>query len=149
MADGRCEPWWDEVVATNDDAPPPLHFGDDPHGAYWSAERPPDAETDEPADYSVNGPVIRMMWDYGVRVPLWDAEGLLPEEPQWLRKALNLSEGLIHDLSEWGLDMNELDAAPRLRTKEAYEALDLRGRDLAQRLREEIGSRYRITYQPW
>jgi hypothetical protein len=134
---------------TNDDAPPPLHFGDYSHGAYWSAERPQDAEADEPADYSVSGPVIRMTWDYGVRVPLWDAEGLLPEDPQWLRKVLNLSEGLIHDLSEWGLDMNELDAAPRLRTGSAYEALDLRARHLAQRLQVEIGSRYSIEYEPW
>ena len=78
-----------------------------------------------------------MMWDYGVRIPLRDAEGLLPEEPEWLREALGLSERLIEDLGRWGLDMNELDADPRRRTREAYEALDVRGRELAHRLQQE------------
>ena len=134
---------------TNDDAPPPVHLGDYPHAAYWSAERPPEVQADEPADYSVSGPTIRMMWDYGVRIPLWDAEGLLPEEPEWLRDALNLSQRLIDDLSRWGFDMIELDAAPGRRPREAYEALDVRGRELAQRLQQEVGSRYSVTYHPW
>jgi hypothetical protein len=78
-----------------------MHLGDFPLGAHWSAEARPGGQEDEPADYSVSGSVIRMMWDYGVRVPLWDAEGLLPEEPDWLRKALGLSDPLIEDLTRW------------------------------------------------
>lgn len=134
---------------TTDDESPHKHLGDYPHGAYWSAERPPEAHTDESAEHSVSGPVIRLMWDYGVRIPLWDAEGLLPEEPEWLRAALDLSERLIGDLRRWGLDMNDLDAEPRRRTNEAYEALDVRGRELAQRLQREVGSRYSVKYHPW
>ena len=82
-----------------------MHLGDYPHGAYWTAERRPSAHEDEPADYSISGPVIRLMWDYSMRIPLWDAEGLLPEEPEWLREALGLSDLLIEDLRRWGLDM--------------------------------------------
>lgn len=32
-----------------------------------------------PADHAVSGPVFRFMWDQGVRVLLWDAEGLLAD----------------------------------------------------------------------
>ena len=60
--------------------PPPMHFGDYPHDAYWSAER-----RDQDASYPRRTRSIRLMWDYGVRVPLCDAAGLLPEERKWLR----------------------------------------------------------------
>ena len=126
-----------------------MHLGDYPHGAYWTEERRPPAHEDEPADYSISGPVIRMMWDYGVRIPLWDAEGLLPEEPEWLRQALGLSDLLVEDLRRWGLDMGGLDSAPSRRTKDAYEALDVRAQELAQRLQQEVGSRYSVKYHPW
>jgi hypothetical protein len=137
------------VVATHGDGSPPVHFGDYPHGAYWSAERPSSAHDDEPANYAVSGPIIRVMWDYGVRIPLWDAEGLLPEESEWLREALGLSDPLIDDLRRWGLDMDDLDAAPSRRNEAAYEALNVRGLELAQRLQREVGSRYSVTYDPW
>lgn len=136
-------------MATNDDAPLPAHFGDNPHDAFWSAAPPPGAEADELVDRSISGPVIRMMWDYGVRIPLWDAEGLLPEESEWLREALGLSERLIDDLRRWGIDMSGLDAHPRRRTEEAYSGLDVRGRALAQRLQQEVGSSFNIKYHPW
>lgn len=128
---------------------PPNQFGDYPHGAYRSAERRPSTGEDEPVDYTVSGPVIHVMWDYGVRVPLWDAEGLLPEEPEWLREALGLSDPLIDELRRWGLEMDGLDADPSHRTNEAYEALEVRAQELAQRLQREVGSRYRVKYHPW
>lgn len=149
------EPWWDEAVATDDEPLPSAHLGAlpiaraYPYGAYWSADRPVGVEADEPVDYSVSGSVIRLMWDYGVQIPLWDAHGLLPEEPEWLGEALGLSARLIDDLKQWGFDMNEVDAAPRRRTKEAYEALNLRGEELTNRLQQEVGSRYRVRYHPW
>lgn len=138
------------VVASNDDAAPPVRFGDYAYDAYWSAEKPPPGTpADETVDYAIRGRVIRLVWDYGVRIPLWDGGGLLPEEPEWLREALGLSERLINDLRQWGLDMNELDATPGRRTKEAYEGLDLRGRELARRVQQEVGSRYSVRYHPW
>ena len=136
-------------MTTRDDPPPPVHLGDYPHGAYWSAERDDSAPEGEPTDHSVHGAVIRVMWDYGVRVPLWDEEGHLPEEPEWLRGALGLTDTLIEDLRGWGHDMLDLDAAPGRRTEETYAALDVRGRELAQRLQREVGSRYRVKYHQW
>jgi hypothetical protein len=97
----------------------------------------------------VSGSVIRFMWDYGVRVSLWDAEGLLPEESDWLREALGLSDPLIEDLGSWGREMNALVAAPSRRPTDAYEALDARARALVQRLEQEIGSRFSFEYRPW
>jgi len=70
---------------TNRDGPPPLHFGDCPNGAYWSAEGSPDNVEEE--SYEVSGTVIHFMPDDSVTVPLWDAEGLLPEEATWLNQA--------------------------------------------------------------
>ena len=96
----------------------------------------------------MNGGVIRLMWDYGVTVPLWDAEGLLPEEPEWLRAALGLSDALIDDLTRWGNDMNALDVAA-LSSSSQYEALDVRARALAERLQRELSSRFSVQYRPW
>lgn len=141
--------WWNRVVPDNDERRAPLHFGDYPDGAYWSAERLPKAAEDEPADHTVSGVEIRFMWDFGVRVPLWDDDGLLPEDPAWLRTALGLSDPLIDDLTRWGTDMDALDAAPSRRTTEAYDALDVRARELAERLRQELGPRLSVTYKPW
>lgn len=128
---------------------PAVHFGDYPDGPYWSGERSSGAEEHSSADNAVSGDVIRLMWDYSVLVPLWDAEGLLPEEPRWLKEALGLSDSLIEALTSWGKDMNALDGAPRGRTRESYEALDARARVLARRLQAEVGSRHTVEYRPW
>ncbi|WP_148572310.1 hypothetical protein [Nocardioides caldifontis] len=132
-----------------DDGLPPPHLGDFPHGAYWSAERPADADEVEAESPTVQGTEIRLMWDYGVRVPLWDETGLLPEEPAWLRDALGLSAPLIEELTRWGEEMDAVDAAPSRRTPEAYEQLDRRARALARRLQDELGARFTVRYRPW
>jgi hypothetical protein len=116
---------------------------------YWSAEGQAATDEDVPADHAVSGPLIRFMWDYGVRIPLWDAEGLLPEESEWLREVLGLSDPLIEDLTRWGCDMEALDAAPSRKTTHAYDELDVRARDLVKRLQQELGSRFSVRYQPW
>lgn len=126
-----------------------MYFGDYPNGAYWSAERPATTDEGEPVDRAVSGSDICFMWDYGVRIPLWDTYGLLSEEPEWLREALGLSDPLIEDLARWGRDMEALDASASRRTTDAYEALDARGRVLVQRLQQEFGSRFSIKYLPW
>src|SRR4051794_26097927 len=87
---------------------PPPHFGDYPHGAYFSVADPSDGEGDAhpEEDYSVGGTVLRIMWDEGAG-PLWTNEdGLLPDEPEWLARALGLSTALIEDLLKWVHDMN-------------------------------------------
>ncbi|GAB3251474.1 hypothetical protein GCM10027425_09410 [Alteromonas gracilis] len=136
-------------MPTSEDEPLSRYFGDYPDGAYWSAEPREAAPEAGPADHTVNGSTIRFMWDYGVRVPLWDDIALLPDDPDWLRAALGLSDPLIRDLTAWGREMNALDAAPRRRTQAAYDALDVRARVLVRRLEQEIGSRFSIEYVPW
>lgn len=134
--------------AQDRDLPP--HLGAYPDGAYWSAEPPPGYVGDGEPDFSVDGDVIRFMWDYGVVVPLWtDGDGLLSDEPEWLRRALGLSDLLIHDLREWGIAMNNLDGNPALGTESAYRDLDEQARGLVDRLQRELGSRFTVKYQPW
>lgn len=133
---------------TRDDEPLPRFLGDHPHGAYWSADPPPDGPEVEDVPHVPEGP-IRFSWDYGVRVPLWDDSGLLPETPAWLRDAFGLDDELIGDLTQWGHDMNELDGEPRLRTTSAYAALDARARQLVVRLERAIGDRFAVKYRPW
>lgn len=138
---------------SHDDAFDPKHLGD---GVYVAAYGPAQARGSEPPDedsigldITVGGDTITFMWDYGVRVPLWGPFGLLPDDPRWLRAVLQCSDALIEDLERWGDSMLELDADPRLRTKEAYEGLDVRAQDLARRLQTEVGSRYTVRYRPW
>jgi hypothetical protein len=61
------------------------YIGDYPDGAYWSA-LPAESSGETPEHYTVSGDVIRFMWDYGVSVPRWDREELLPHEPEWLHR---------------------------------------------------------------
>src|SRR5690606_11438212 len=119
-------------------------------GLFWSPVPPPGAEGgDPPLPAQVAGDVIRVMWDYGVRIGLWDAEGQLPEDEAWLRDVLGLSTALIADLRRWGAEMDALDVAPERRPDEGYDALNARGRDLAASVQGELGETYRVTFVPW
>lgn len=130
-----------------DREPPPLYFGDYPHGAYWSAVVP-EGDDDEEEDYSVEGPEVRVMWDESAG-PLWDERGLLPDDPAWLKRALSLSDSLVADLLAWLSDMSSLHFGS---TVEGWpvraEKLDERGRDLAVRVQAEVGSQYVVRYRP-
>lgn len=113
----------------------------------WSTG-PVDVSPD-PLDLTVAGDVILLTWDYGVRVPLWDGDGLVPEEPAWLRGALGLSDALTRDLGARGDAMCVLDLDPPRRSSEAYADLDRRARELVARLREELPPRFTVEYRPW
>ena len=130
---------------------PPRHLGDFPDGAYWPADPPAGADVEDGVDEVAHVPTgpIRFSWDYGVRVPLWDDAGLLPEDPAWLREALGLDDTLVRDLAQWGRDMEELDAAPRLRSMQAYAALGGRARELVARLRVVLAGRHEVAYDAW
>jgi hypothetical protein len=124
-----------------DDSPPP-YLGDYPHGAYWSAFRP-DGSGDgdaEAEDFTVEGTRLRIMWDEGAG-PLWGDEGLLPNDPEWLRRALGLSDSLITDLLAWVRDM---DAARERGQSQA--PLHHRALQLSERLQTEVGSRFRVRF---
>jgi hypothetical protein len=103
--------------------------------------------------HAVHGEVITFMWDYGVSIPLWDEEGLLPDEPEWLRSALGLSDDLIGALGRWGRGMNDLDdtSAEEHSTSESQATrrrLEEQAKHLVERLRREVGSRYTIVHRP-
>lgn len=123
----------------------------DPDGLHWTAHAPAGdgPEETDVLDVAVSGETIRFMWDYGVQVPLWDREGLLPEEPEWLRQVLQLSDELIADMTAWGRYMNRLDGEPSLRTDGAWAEMDRQGHALADRLQVELGSRHAVVYRPW
>lgn len=118
---------------------PPPYFGDYPDGVYWSAVRP-DNYVEPEEDFSVEGTNLELMWDQ-VGGPLWADEGLLPDDPEWLRRALGLSESLIADVLEWMRDMEALDRY------ESRTPLDNRGQQLAERLQAEVGTRFHVTFR--
>src|SRR4051812_47575308 len=79
--------------------------------------------------YSVDGPGLRIMWDEGAG-PLWSTEdGLLPDDPEWLDRALGLSDALIADLLGW---LHDKDTAHR--HHQSPPQLDERAEQLAERL---------------
>ncbi|MFC5494941.1 hypothetical protein [Nocardioides caricicola] len=129
---------------------PPIYFGDHPHGSYWSAEVGGGSD-DEPESCEVSGTVITFMPEDTVTVPLWSDEGLLPEEPEWLNRALGLSRGLVEDIAAWGRDWNAdrmgetLIAAQR---EERRIRLDAEARLLVARLQREVPERFTVVYRP-
>lgn len=127
-------------------SPPPRTFGD-PSGPHWSAEVPAGPDGEE-HDLAVEGDVIRFAWEYGVLMPLWDGNGLLPEEPEWSRRALGLSDALITGLADWGRAMDRLDADGLLGTG-AQADLERRAEELLARLRQELHPRFTVEYTPW
>jgi hypothetical protein len=131
-----------------DPSPPPRYLGD-PNGVHWSVDPPAGFVNDDALDFTVEGDVIKFMWDYGVVVPLWDGSGLVPEEPEWSRTALGLSDTLINDLTDWGNAMNHLDANPLLSSEQALADLGRRAKELVNRLEDELDPRFTVEYQPW
>jgi len=124
------------------------YFGDYPDGMYWSAIRREDTEAGDEVDedYTVEGPNLRIMWDEGAG-PLWASDGLLSDDPEWLRRALDLSDSLIADLLRWLSDMTDHHFGGSVADwHEGRRQLDERGRQLAGRLQAEVGGRYKVRY---
>ncbi len=142
--------WLYPVMGHREPERPKPYLGDYPHGAYWSATRP--EGTDEPVvadeeDDSYEGSVLRIMWDEDAG-PLWGDCGLLREDVQWMRRALGLSGALIDDLLTWKRDMSvfHFGRPPVDDWREQKRRLDDRGDALAERLKAEVGSRFRVWY---
>lgn len=130
-----------------DQEQPPPYFGDYPHGSYWSAAAPEGAkDSDQEEDHAVEGSTLRIMCDEGAG-PLWASEGLLPDDPEWLRLALGLSDSLVAALLTWLSEMTALHpGSPVGEWQERARQLDERGRELAQRLQAEVGTRFIVRY---
>lgn len=82
----------------------------------------------------VSGDRIAFFFDYGVTVPLWDEDGLLPDEPEWLERELGLSNELIAALVEWAARQD----LPGPRTVEDQDEEER----LFQRLQHELSPRF-------
>jgi hypothetical protein len=86
------------------------------------------------------------MWDETAG-PLWGERGLLGTTPEWMQRALGLSDALITDLLAWMEDMTVLAFGPRWADpSEQAVRLDERGESLAARLQGEVGDRYTVRY---
>jgi hypothetical protein len=138
-----CIPSWG-----HDERPEP-YFGDFPHGAYWLALRPDGAKervvsTEE--YFAYEGTSLRIMWDEDAG-PLWGDGGLPGDDAEWMRGALALSDALIDDLLTLMQDMSALHYGPAVDDwHEQNDRLDSRGQALAERLKAEVGARYRVWY---
>lgn len=127
------------AMVASDDEVAPLYLGDYPHGSYWSAARPSNPTDGEEREFTVEGTDLRIMWDSGAG-PLWArGDGLLPDDPEWMRRALRLSDSLVADLLTW---RHQMDIAQHPPTKDLDEAAG----QLAVRLQAEVGSRFEVRY---
>lgn len=127
-------------METGDPERPPLHFGDYPRGAFWSSVGPESPEDNE-NDYAIEGADLRIMWDEGAG-PLWTTEdGLLPDDPEWMKRALGLSDSLVADLLTWLHDMDDAQQH-HPPTRHLDETAEL----LADRLRAEVEPRFKVRY---
>jgi len=102
---------------------------------------------DDDAYGSVSGTRIRLMCDHGVAMPLWDEDGLLPEDTDWIERELGLSRSLIADLTAWAADWDaqtnesgERQAWLDRRTEHEAEA-----HRLFARLQSEISPRFAVA----
>ena len=103
----------------------------------WQASPPPGADWPE-EEWSV-GRDIRLMHDVGGGLPLWDENGRLPEESDFVHGFLGLSVQLVADLNSWS------DAVERGQLQEStVEA----GKRLRERLAGELGEGFRVTFHP-
>jgi hypothetical protein len=103
--------------------------------------------SDEDEHYTVAGSDLRIMWDEGAG-PLWACDGLLPDDPTWVRRALGLSNSLVADLFAWLSDMSALHQRLSFAdARERVQQFDEQGQELAERLQTEVGARYRVWYQ--
>lgn len=128
------------------DDPPPPYFGNHPDGPYWSAVPIGEERDVEEEDYTVEGADLRLMWDEGGG-PLWGIEGLLPDDPTWLQRALGLSEGLIADLIAWRDDMNDFNWGSHDDWLSDQKVMDQRAEALVERLQAQLGSRLEVRYR--
>ena len=126
---------------------PPPYFGDYPDGSYWSAVAPEGTQdSHQEEDYAVEGSALRIMWDEGAG-PLWASDGLLPDDPGWLRRALGLSDSLVAALLTWLSEMTALHSGLAVAEwQDRARQLDEQGRELAERLQAEVGTRFRVRY---
>ncbi len=114
-------------------APTTVTAGD---GYRWLANPPPGAPQAEDGDERrVVGSVIRFMWDHGCGVPLWDEDGPLPDDPDWLAAELGVSRTLVGDMAAWVAEEDARTIGPAHTHQAAI---------LFARLRAEVPARFTL-----
>ncbi|MGZ8738320.1 MAG: hypothetical protein ACXWXO_16140 [Nocardioides sp.] len=101
------------------------------------AEGEPVAGAGETNWAPVKGPRIRLMCDYGGGIPLWDEEGGLSEDPEYLERELGLSRELVADLIAWSREW-DIRGSDRVSWQSQRDRHDEVGRRLLHRVRDEI-----------
>lgn len=82
-----------------------------------------------------------------VDVPLWDDDGPLPDDEEWLTTTLGLSVKLIDDLKSWATDWNTPPTGDMGTANGWYETIDQRrlaGRQMFERLRAELSPKFSV-----
>lgn len=128
-----------------------MYLGDYPHGAHWSADWRDISEHDEDESYEISGTTIRFMPEDTVTVLLWDENGLLSEDPEWLNRALGLTHELIEDIAAWGYDWNATRRGERFTADQHEERrvrLDAEARLLVEQLRNKMPDTFTVVYRP-
>jgi len=133
------------MSSMDEDRPAPYH-GEHPDDAPWSLVAPEGSELSLEGEFTVEGSELRVMWDEGAG-PLWASDGLLPDDPEWLRRALGLRDSLVADLVAWAIDMNAPHASTRVADRRARRRqLRQTGRLVADRVQAEVGPRFRVRF---
>jgi hypothetical protein len=94
------------------------------------------------------GGVIEFFPEDTVTIPLWNEEGLLPDDPEWLREELGLSQELIEDLTAWARDWDQPPSRIDSEVAAWIERLPERraeGRRLFERLKAEVSPRFTLV----
>ena len=92
--------------------------------------------------------VIEFYPDDTVTMPLWDQDGLLPDDPEWLRQELGLSQELIDDLVAWARDWDQPPSRVESEVTAWIERLPERqaeGHRLFGRLQAEVSPRVTLV----
>jgi len=92
--------------------------------------------------------VIEFYPDDTVTMPLWDQDGLLPDDPEWLRQELGLSQELIDDLVAWARDWDQPPSRVESEVAAWIERLPERrveGHRLFERLEAEVSPRFTLV----
>ena len=82
--------------------------------------------------------MIRFSWVHDAWPdPLWEAGSVLPQDANWLRQALGVSEVLIRELRAWAEARDALEPTG-LAHGQTVSALDAQADNLVSRLRAEL-----------
>jgi hypothetical protein len=139
--------------------PPPLYFGDYPHGSYWSAdpkdidrgaENPGRAQWATTVERSAANPYpIRMFAEIGCDFALWGPVDEPPpttsgvQEADYLEEELLISVSLRDRLLAWAQDHFRHDGGDHTVSMDDF---DERGFFISRELQRELGDLYAVTY---